>query len=61
MERFWIDDNIPYAITFEGVDPNWVGLVDEKAGGIVAYGPSVLIHMLVSLLQGLLDPDEKGL
>lgn len=38
IERFWIDDWL--IDPPDGVDPSWVGIVDERKGGIVAYVPN---------------------
>lgn len=63
--RFWVDDNINYVIRLDGEPTNYVGLVDEVAGGHIAYGVSDHIENLAASLnrandQELRSTDETG-
>jgi hypothetical protein len=49
--RYWVDDNIDYTILLDGQDTEYVGLVDEVAGGHIAYGPRLQILSLVNKLN----------
>lgn len=49
--RFWVDDNIDYEILFEGQPSDYVGLVDELAGGHIAYGVYQHINNLAAWLN----------
>lgn len=47
--NFWIMDEPPD--TDAAVNPEWVALVSEKAGGIVAIGRRDVLVSLADLLQ----------
>ena len=49
--RYWVDDNIHYVILFEGQPSKYVGLVDEEAGGHIAYGVYENISALIARLN----------
>ena len=48
--RYWVIDSHGYEIAIDGQEAEYAGLVDEEAGGIVAYGPW---DNLVALAQQL--------
>ena len=49
--RYWVDDNIDYTITLDGQTTAYVGLVDEVAGGHIAYGVFSHIQSLANRLN----------
>lgn len=57
--RFWVDDNIDYDIRLDGQPTNYVGLVDEVAGGHIAYGVFDHITNLVASLNRATDQELR--
>lgn len=59
VARFWVNDvggydvfiKVIYSNTHMVENENWVGIVDEQAGGMIAYAHPSVADMLADLLN----------